>query len=136
MLSEAASYVTDRVTETAVERLWPKLALGAAIVTCLLSAIAFALVALYALLGPVLGRAEAAAVIGAGCLVLALVLVLGGWAYSRARRSHQSHDGDGHATLAAVEEEAREVIDYFGTARVLATAFMFGFSAARRVKSR
>lgn len=135
MFSDAASYVTDRITETAAERLGPKIAWGAAIATLVLAAVAFGLVALYAVIAPLYGRAEAAALIGGGSLALALLLAFVAWAYGRLRRTSKSGAHEDGQPFAAIDAEAREAIDYFGSARVIATAFMFGFTAARKVKS-
>ena len=135
MFSDAASYVTDRITETAAERLGPKIAWGAAIATLVLAAIAFGLVALYAFIAPLYGPAEAAALIGGGSLALALLLAFVAWGYGRWRRNSKITAQENGQPFAAIDEEAREAIDYFGSARVIATAFMFGFTAARKVKS-
>ena len=37
--------------------------------------------------------------------------------------------------VAAVDEEAREAVDYFGALRVIGAAFLFGLGAARRLKN-
>jgi hypothetical protein len=36
--------------------------------------------------------------------------------------------------VAAVDEEAKEAVDYFGALRVVGAAFLFGMGAARRLK--
>ncbi len=135
MLSEAASYVTDRITETVAERWGARLAWGAAITIFVLAALEFALVALYATLAPVYGRTEAAALICAGSFSLAIVLAFAGWGYRKVRRAHEAGVSGHGATFAAVDEEARDAVDFFGAARVIATAFMFGFTAARKLKT-
>ncbi len=134
MISEAASYVTDRLTETAAERLGPTIAWVAAVALSALAAVAFGLVALYAYLAPVYGPLETAAGIALGALLLAVILILARWAYRRLKLILDNRTHEIENTLAAIDEEAREAIDYFGSAKVLATAFMFGFSAARKIK--
>ena len=36
--------------------------------------------------------------------------------------------------VAAVDEEAKEAVDYFGALRVVGAAFLFGLTAAQRLK--
>ena len=37
-------------------------------------------------------------------------------------------------TVAVVDEEAKEAVDYFGALQVVGAAFLFGLGAARRLK--
>lgn len=134
MISDAASYVADRLTESAAERLGPIIAWGAAVAAGVLAAVAFGLVALYAYLAPVYGELEAASAIAAGALLFVVVLWTGRWINRKMRRPADNLQAHVEETLAAVDDEAGDVIDYFGSAKVLATAFMFGFSAARQIK--
>jgi len=36
--------------------------------------------------------------------------------------------------VAAVDEEAKQAVDYFGALQVVGTAFLFGLGAARRLR--
>ncbi len=134
MISDAASYVAGRITEAAAERLAPTIAWGASLVALALGAIAFALVAINAYLAPMYGQLQAAAMIAAGCVAAAALLVIGRSVYRKSSRHLSTRERSREQSFAAVDKEARETVDYFGSAKVLATAFMFGFSAARRVK--
>jgi hypothetical protein len=37
-------------------------------------------------------------------------------------------------TAAAIDEEAKQAVDYFGAVRVVGAAFLFGLGAARKLK--
>lgn len=135
MISDAASYVADRLTETAAERLGPTIAWGAAVAVSLMAAVAFGLVALYSYLAPIYGVFNAAGGIALGALAFTVLLALGRSINKKMKRSPDTDAGSVAETMIAIDSEAREAIDYFGSAKVLATAFMFGFSAARSIKS-
>jgi hypothetical protein len=134
MISDAATYVAGRITEAAAERLAPTIAWGAALVALALGAIAFALVAINAYLAPMYGQLQAAAMIASGCVAAAALLVIGRSVYRKISRHLSTRETSSEQAFEALDEEAHEAVDYFGSAKVIATAFMFGFSAARRVK--
>ena len=135
MISDAASYVANRLTETAAERLGPTIAWGMLIAMSAMAAVAFGLVALYAYLSPIYGELQSAAGIAAGAFLLVVILMIGRKINRKIQQNIETPKSDVEQTLHSIDAEATEAIDYFGSAKVLATAFMFGFSAARRIKS-
>jgi len=65
--------------------------------------------------------------IGVGCLMMPALLE---WI----ERTRNRETSPVATTVAAVEEEAKEAVDYFGALQVVGTAFLFGLGAARRLK--
>lgn len=135
MISDAASYVTDKIAQSATERFAAAFAWAAVIGIFVTAAVAFALVAGYLHLAALYGSFEAATMLAGCCLLVALLAWMLPKILRSAPRMDDSAEGQPTDAMRAVEEEARDVVDYFGSAKVLATAFMFGFSAARRIKS-
>lgn len=135
MIADAASYVASRVAGNAVENIARRAAWAGLVGVLLLAALSFGLIATYAYLQPIYGSVQSAALIAGGCLAAVVLLLAVPWFTSRIQRAlpdeKPSPSGE---PLAAVDEEARDAIDYFGAAKVMATAFMFGFGAARRIK--
>lgn len=134
MIGQAVVYAATRATEGAVESLTRRLfwwAMGGLLLT---GSIAFALLAGYWYLAPIYGSFEAASMIAIGCLITALAAIsvpmITSWNERRASKTADLAT----ATVTAVQEEAREAVDYLGAARVMATAFMLGLGAARRLR--
>ncbi len=134
MISEAASYFANRLTETAAERLGPTIVWVIFIALGALAAVTFGLVALYAYLAPIYGNFHASAGIAVGAVLFTVALIVGRWIHHRILRNAESKASRAEETLHSVDEESRDAVDYFGSAKVLATAFMFGFTAARKIK--
>ncbi|MCB1506606.1 MAG: hypothetical protein KDJ47_16645 [Hyphomicrobiaceae bacterium] len=138
MIVDAATYVTDRIAasaaESAADRVGPKVIWGVAIVMFGVAGLVFGLSALHTYLASIYGSLHAALAIAGACTLLALTLLVVPWAFRKASRASSENGADTQSALAAVDEEARDAIDYFGAAKVLATAFMFGFSAARKIR--
>ena len=135
MISDATAYVTDKITETATERLGGVIVQGATIAIFAVGALTFALVAGYLYLALAFGRLEAASMLAVGCLSLAILAWLLPKAFRQGSRRLEKDKSAPEAAFRAVDEEASDAVDYFGAAKVMATAFMFGFSAARRIKT-
>jgi hypothetical protein len=56
---------------------------------------------------------------------------------ARRRRAKASHSASPVATTAAaIDEEAKQAVDYFGALRLVGAAFYFGLGAARKLKRR
>lgn len=134
MIGEAVVYAATRATEGAVESLSRRLFWWAAGGVLLVGSVAFGLLAGYWYLAPVYGPFEAAAMIAIGCLVGALATLCVPLLTSWLGRLLSRRPDLATATVEAVQEEAREAVDYLGTARVMATAFMLGLGAARRLR--
>ena len=137
MIGDAVLYAASRATSTALEQVSRKAAWTAVAGTFLVSALVSALIFAYQALEPKLGPLNAVALISAACLLVGLFcLALPGMIERAERRRAQAKMNTSPiaTTAAAVEEEAIQAIDYFGPLRMVAAAFLFGLSAARRLK--
>ncbi len=137
MIGDAVFYAASRATSAAVEHVSRKAAWTAAAGTFLLCALFSALIFAYQALVPELGPLNAVAVISAGCFVIGLFcFALPGMIERAERRRAQAEMSTSPiaTTAAAVEDEAKQAVDYFGPLRLVAAAFLFGLSAARRLK--
>ena len=136
MLGDAILYAVRRATSTAVENVERKAAWAAAASAFLLCALISALIVAYQFLEPRVA-VHAVALISAVCFLMGLICLLLPGMIERAerRRTEAERNAAPVATMvAAVNEEAREAVDYFGALRVIGAAFLFGLGAARKLK--
>lgn len=134
MLGDAVLYAASRATSTAIDHVarratWT--AMGAVFLVC---ALVLALLVTFWVAEPRVGAVNAAALIAAGCLIVGLICLVMPWAIERSEAMQQRNVSTGTAVAEVVEEEAKEAVDYFGALQVVATAFLFGLGAARRLK--
>ena len=135
MIADAAVFVADKFKQAAADRLGPTVVWAGIIAVFSTAALAFALVAAYFYLAPIFGSLEAAALLAAACVGVVAAMVVVPWTYRRLAKLFESTKEEESDALTALDDDARDAIDYFGAAKVMATAFMFGFSAARRIKT-
>ena len=103
----------------------------------LLCALISALILAYHVAEPRVGAVDAVAIIGAACLLIGLIcLSLPGIIKhaERQRTEVASSASPVATTMAVVDEEAGQAVDYFGALRVVGAAFLFGIGAARKLK--
>jgi hypothetical protein len=140
MIGEVIAYAANRAAGGAVESVSRRaLWFGVGFLGAIFGVI-FLIMAAFWTIEPVYGTVQSAALIAAGCITLALVcfVVPGIIEYFQRQRAKQKTEEIGQVaeTIQAVKEEAVEAVDYFGAARVMATAFMFGLGAARQLKNK
>lgn len=137
MLGDAVLYAASRATSSAIENVSRKAAWTAVASAFLLCALVSALILAYQFVAPKVGTLNAVALISGACLLIGLsCLSLPGMIE---RAEHQRAEAERKvdpvaATVAAVDKEAKEAVDYFGALRVVGAAFLFGLGAARRLK--
>jgi hypothetical protein len=137
MLGDAVLYAARRATSSAIENVERKAAWAAAASVFLLCSLISALIVAYQFLEPRVGTVNAVALISAGCLLTGLICLWLPGMIGRAerRRAQAARNAAPIATtVAAVDGEAREAVDYFGALRVVGAAFLFGVGAARKLK--
>lgn len=110
MIGEAAFYVANRVTNSAVASISRTVIWGATLAVLLIGAAAFALIALYSHLAPMFGSTEAAGIIASGCLAAGLLLVIVPAIWKRFRSAAELEPTIATAPLEAVDSEARELV--------------------------
>ena len=103
----------------------------------LLCALVSALIVAYQLLETRVGTLNAVALISAACLLVGLLCVSLPSTIDRAQRRQAQASNSASPvaeTAAAIDEEAKQAVDYFGALRVVGAAFLFGLGAARKLK--
>jgi hypothetical protein len=135
MLGDAILYAVRRAASTAIQNVERQAAWTAAAATFLMCALVTALIAAYQVLQPVTGVVGAVALIGIACglIGLACLSLPGIVASENAQEAGTTMPVS--AAVGAFNEEAREAGDYFGAARVVTTAFLFGLGAARKLRT-
>jgi hypothetical protein len=134
MIGQAVLYAASRATSDAIDGVARRVIWTAVAAVFLVSALIFALVLAFWSLEPRLGAIQAAGAIAAVCLLVGLVALSMPWLIQRTARLFKKQQTAAAATVAAVDEEAKEAVDYFGALQVVGAAFLFGLGAARRLK--
>ncbi len=139
MIGEVVAYAASRATSGAVENISRHAMWFAAGIFVLLLGCFFAVLAAFWSLEPIYGAINSATgiaivAIAAGmfCFVVPGIVQY----FQRRRAIEAAKAADPVAeTIKAVNIEASEAVDYFGPARVLATAFMVGVGIARQLRA-
>ena len=138
MISEVLAYAATRATNGAVENISRHAAWLAAGSVVLLFGLIFVVLAAFWTIEPIYGPVQTAMLISTACLVAAMVCFVLPSALQflqRQRAIAKSKETNPVAeTIDAVNVEAAEAIDYFGPLKVMATAFMLGFGAAKEFR--
>jgi hypothetical protein len=137
MLGDALLYAARRATATAVENVERKVAWTAAGGAFLLCALVSALIVAYQILQVHVGTLNAVAVVSAACASIGLLCISlpSMIDHAQRRQAQESNSASPVATtVAAIGEEAKQAVDYFGALRVVSAAFLFGLGAARKLK--
>ena len=137
MLGDAILYAARRATSTAVGNVERKVAWTAAAGALLLCALVAALLVAFQLLEPKVGVSNAVALISVACLLIGLFCLSLPNRIDRAQREQAKASSSASpvaTTAAAIDEEAKQAVDYFGALRVVGAAFLFGLGAARKLK--
>ena len=137
MLGDAVLYAASRATSTAIDNFSRKATWVATSGAFFLCALVSALIIAYWSVEPRVGTVNAVAIISATCLLIGLVCLSLPNMIERAdrRRAEAARDASPVATtVAAMDEEAKQAVDYFGALRVVGAAFLFGLGAARKLK--
>lgn len=134
MIGDAVLYAASRATHTAIENVSRRLTWAAIAIVFLLAAFILALIALYIVLDARFGALQSVGMLASGCVLLGIICLSMPWLIERAEaRKHDRGTPTANA-VAAVDQEAKEAVDYFGALQVVGTAFLFGLGAARRLR--
>lgn len=135
MIGDPILYAVQRATSTAVGNVERKVAWTAAAGALLLCHLVAALVVVYQLLEPRVGISNTVALISVACLLIGLFCQSLPNRLDRAKRGQAKANSSASpvaTTTAAMDEEAKQAVDYFGAVRVVGAAFpnFHGRSAA------
>jgi len=134
MLGNAVLYAASRATSTAIDNVTRRamwIAVAAAFFVC---GLVFALVLAFWVAQPRIGALYAAGAIVGACLIIGVCCLMMPTAIEWIERLRKRETSPVATTVAAVDEEAKEAVDYFGALQVVSAAFLFGLGAARRLK--
>jgi len=135
MIGDALLNAVRRATTTAVENVERKVAWTAAGGVFLLCALVSALIVAYQILQVHVGTLNAVAVISAACALIGLFCISLTMDKAHPRQATASASASPVATtVAPIDEEPNQAVDYFGALRVVSAAFLFGLGAARKLK--
>ncbi len=136
MIGNAVLYAASRATSNAIENVTRRITWTAIAVTFLLCALVFGLFLVFWLLEARFGPLQAAGAIAAASAILGLVCLMMPAMIEWFEKLGKRQGSAVATTVAAVDEEAKEAVDYFGALQVVGAAFLFGLGAARRLKQR
>lgn len=134
MIGNAVLYAASRATHNAIENVSRRLTWAAIAGVFLLAALVLAVVAVYLALEPEFGPLRSAGMLAGGCALIGILSLSMPWIIERVEARSRDQGSPTANAVAAVDQEAKEVVDYFGAMQVVATAFLFGLGAARRLR--
>jgi hypothetical protein len=134
MIGDAVLYAASRATHTALENVSRKLAWIAIAALFLIAAFVLAVISLYLVLEPRFGALQSVGIIAGGCTLIGLVSLALPGITERIEARRRLRTSPVASTVATVNQEAKEAVDYFGAMQVVGTAFLFGLGAARRLR--
>ena len=138
MLGKVALYLANRATSGAVGSAARWASWGAVAAFFAIVALIFAICAVFWGLQPRFSASQAAALVAAGCLVLALLMIGIPLAQDEMERQAEAAEKEKAGALAttvtAVNKETEAAVDYFGPLQVVASAFLVGMRTGRQVR--
>ena len=134
MIGDAVLYAASRATHSAIDSVSRRMTWMAVAGVFLTAAMVLAIIAAYMVAEPKFGSLIAIGMIAGAC-VLAGLMSLSVPAMIEKIEARRCSKSSPMATAAgAVDQEAKQAVDYFGAMQVVGTAFLFGLGAARRLK--
>ncbi|MGE0629800.1 MAG: hypothetical protein AB7O43_18500 [Hyphomicrobiaceae bacterium] len=136
MLGRLASYLIQRAAGSAVDSIERQVVWGGISGVLLIAALVFALVFIFMLLEQSIGAQYASLIIAGGCAVVGVIALQMPAIIAWAEKRESDRESEAEQFVEAVDEEAHAAVDYLGPLQLAASAFMLGYSAAHRIKSR
>lgn len=134
MIGDAVLYAASRATHSALENVSRRVTWIAIAGVFLIAAMVLAIIAAYMLAEPRFGALQAIGMIAGACVLAALISMSVPAMIERAEARKRDKGSAVATAAAAVDQEAKQAVDYFGAMQVVGTAFLFGLGAARRLK--
>ena len=134
MIGNAILYAASRATSNVIENATRRVTWTAAGAAFLLCGLVFGLILAFWLVEARIGTLYAAGAIAAACAGMGLVCFLMPSLIEWFEKLRKRESSAVATTVAVVDEEAKEAVDYFGALQVVGAAFLFGMGAARRLK--
>jgi hypothetical protein len=134
MLGNAVLYAASRATHSAIENVSRRVTWAAIAAAFLLAAMVLAIVAAYMVAEPRFGPLQAIGMIAGACVFAGIVSLSMPWLLDKIESRRRTQGSTMSTAVAAVDQEAKDAVDYFGAMQVVGTAFLFGLGAARRLR--
>jgi hypothetical protein len=134
MIGDAVLYAASRATQSAIENVSRRMTWMAVAGVFLTAAMVLAIIAAYMVAEPKFGSLTTIGMIAGGCVLAGLVSLSVPVLIEKAEARRRSKSSPMSTAVAAVDQEAKEAVDYFGAMQVVGTAFLFGLGAARRLR--
>jgi hypothetical protein len=100
----------------------------------LTAAMVLAIIAAYMVAEPRFGALQAIGIIAGGCVLAGLISLSVPAIIEKVEARRRNKSSPMSTAVSAVDEEAKQAVDYFGAMQVVGTAFLFGLGAARRLR--
>lgn len=134
MIGDAVLYAASRATHTAIENVSRRITWTVIACVFFLTALILGILAAYLMLEPELGKLGAVAALAGVFALLGALAISVPWMVDRFEQYRHDQNTTAQNIAQAVDEEARNAVDYFGAMQTVATAFLFGLGAARRLR--
>ncbi|MEO8421992.1 MAG: hypothetical protein ABI457_12435 [Hyphomicrobium sp.] len=134
MIGDAVLYAASRATHSALENVSRRVTWIAIAGVFLLAAMVLAIIAAYMVAEPRFGSLQAIGMIAGVCVLAGLVSMSVPALIDKAEARRRNKGSSVATAAAAVDQEAKQAVDYFGAMQVVGAAFLFGLGAARRLK--
>jgi hypothetical protein len=131
MLGDAVLYAASRATHSAIENVSRRVTWAAIAAVFLIAAMVLAIIAAYMMAEPRFGSLRAIGLIAGTCVLAGIVSLSVPWIIEKSEARKRTRSSP---MATAVDQEAKQAVDYFGAMQVVGTAFLFGLGAARRLR--
>ncbi len=133
MLGDAVLFAASRATHNAIENVSRRATWAVIGGVFLLCALVLSIIAAFMVVEPRVGALRAVGLIAAACFLAGIGSLSVPWLTDN-MESRRLARASGGTAVAAVDQQAKDAADYFGAMQVVGAAFLFGLSAARRLK--
>ena len=134
MLGDAVLYAASRATHSAIENVSRRMTWMAVAGVFLTAAMVLAIIAAYMVAEPRFGALKAIGIIAGGCVLAGLISLSVPAIIEKLEARRRNKSSPMSTAVSAVDEEAKQAVDYFGAMQVVGTAFLFGLGAARSLR--
>ena len=134
MIGDAVLYAASRATHSAIDSVSRRMTWMAVAGVFLTAAMVLAIIAAYMVAEPKFGSLIAIGMIAGACVLAGLMSLSVPAMIEKIEARRRSKSSPMATAAGAVDQEAKQAVDYFGAMQVVGTAFLFGLGAARRLK--
>ncbi len=134
MIGDAVLYAASRATHSAIDNVSRRMTWMAVAGVFLTAAMVLAIIAAYMVAEPRFGSLTAIGMIAGACVLAGLISLSVPAIIEKVEARRRNKSSPMSTAVSAVDEEAKQAVDYFGAMQVVGTAFLFGLGAARRLR--